>query len=340
MIKELQTNLISYYDEFGRNLPWRLNKDPYRIWVSEIMLQQTQVKTVIPYYEGFLKRLPTVSDLASIEESELMKLWEGLGYYSRVKNMQKAAKIICNTDNHELPKTFEGLLSLPGIGVYTAGAIASMAYELKVPAIDGNVIRVISRYFGKPYSLQEIQQLMPTLLPNQRIGDFNQALMDVGAGICLPIAKPLCLQCPLQSHCIANLLKLTDIIPEKIKKPKRSIEEKTLIVLSSKNRYAITKRPEKGLLSGLWEFPMFEGNLNQIELRNKLEEMGIFVHDIRFLLKFKHGFTHKEWVIYGYEAELLGDIQTLPMWTFATKAELEQTYSLSSLYKKLLEGLL
>jgi len=339
MIKDLQTRLIAYYDAYGRDLPWRLNKDPYRIWVSEIMLQQTQVKTVIPYYEGFLKRLPTVSDLASIDETELMKLWEGLGYYSRVKNMQKAAKMICSDWNKEIPKDVEGLLSLPGIGVYTAGAIASMAYDLKVPAIDGNVIRVISRYFGKPYSKMEIQQLMPSLLPNHRVGDFNQAIMDVGSGICLPVAKPLCETCPLQKQCIAHQLNLTDKIPEKIIKPKRVIEEKTLVIVSSTGLYAIRKRPVTGLLSGLWEFPMFDGNLDESTSRLLLSRNGLEVDLIEPLPKIKHVFTHKEWVIHCFKAPLKEPLIPHPLWTFATKAELLDTYALSSLYKPLLEDL-
>ena len=221
--QNIQRKLLAWYDKEKRDLPWRNTKDPYRIWVSEIMLQQTQVKTVIPYYERWIRTFPTIENLSNAPEQKVLKLWEGLGYYSRAKNLKKASQIICKEMNKELPKTVKALQKLPGIGRYTAGAISSIAFGLKAPVLDGNIKRVLSRLFcinenGTTSASEKILwQKSEDLVPDRRPGDFNQALMELGATICTP-NSPLCQQCPLQNKCEAFLKVAVGLFPPLKKK--------------------------------------------------------------------------------------------------------------------------
>ena len=331
MIHHLQNSLLSYYQTHARELPWRMNQDPYRIWVSEIMLQQTQVKTVIPYYERFLSALPSVSALALASEEQLLKLWEGLGYYSRVRNMQKAAIMIMSDYQGMIPDNKETLMKLPGIGEYTAGAIASIAFGEIVPAVDGNVHRVLSRYFGLKMTKEELIPMMDKVVPQNRIGEFNQALMEVGALICSPKSMPDCPNCPLKDYCFAFINQLTDELPIKREKLKRTTERYTLMIITDGNHFYLKKRPNIGLLSYLWEFPMFSEDIPDIS--HHIENLNLKPIEVKDLQGITHSFTHKDWVITAYYVRVS---QLVPMKDFiiVSKQELTDTYSLSSLFKK------
>lgn len=298
--------LLMWYDENKRILPWRGEKDPYRIWVSEIMLQQTRVEAVKPYFDRFIRRLPDVKSLAEVSEETLLKLWEGLGYYNRVKNMQKAARIIMEECDGKMPSEYELLLKLPGIGSYTAGAVASIAFERPVVAVDGNVLRIITRLTADPSDVlsekfkKKIQEELLKVIPKERPGDFNQALMELGATVCLPNGAPRCEVCPWHDMCEARKQGRLDEIPYKKKKKARKIEEKTVLLLRDGEKTLIRKRPENGLLAGLFEFPMFEGYLTAQEIRGEAEKLGYRALYVEELTQAVHIFSHKEWHMKGY----------------------------------------
>jgi A/G-specific adenine glycosylase len=298
--QDIRRKLLTWYDKTKRNLPWRKTKDPYKIWVSEIMLQQTQVKTVIPYYERWIKTLPSIEKLAKTPEQKILKLWEGLGYYSRAKNLKKSAKIISNEMNGELPKTVKDLQSLPGIGRYTAGAISSIAFGLKAPVLDGNVKRVISRLFcmnengATSASESRLWEKATDLLSVSRPGDFNQALMELGAIVCIP-KSPVCQKCPVQIICKAFLTnRVNEFPPSKRKTPTKNIEVSTGIIIKNKKVY-IQQRSKDGLMGGLWEFPGGKREKNEsIEecLKREIkEELGVSVITLKKIMTIKHTYT-------------------------------------------------
>ena len=248
---DLSGSLLHWYDYNKRILPWRENKDPYRIWISEIMLQQTRVEAVKPYFDRFMEVLPTVYDLAKVDDDRLMKLWEGLGYYNRARNLKAAAQTIVEEYGGQLPADYDKLLSLKGIGMYTAGAIGSIAFELQVPAVDGNVLRVISRItedrqdIMKQSVRRQIEENLLGIMPE----DFNQALIELGATVCVPNGQPLCDQCPWDTVCKAYKEDLIDQLPVKTPKKARRIEHKTVFLLECGEQIAIHKRGDKGLLA-------------------------------------------------------------------------------------------
>ena len=261
-LKYIIDPLLEWYQLNKRDLPWRRTKDPYSIWVSEIMLQQTRVEAVKPYYERFLQTLPTVKDLAEADEETLLKLWEGLGYYSRVRNMQKAAIQIMEEHEGLFPAEYGKLLKLKGIGPYTGGAVGSIAFGLPVPAVDGNVLRVMSRIIADAadISLQPTKKVweerISEIIPANSPGDFNQALMELGATICLPNGSPKCEICPVRKYCEAYRRDATQLYPVKAEKKARTMEYLNVFFCVDENKkIAISKRPKKGLLSGLWELP-------------------------------------------------------------------------------------
>ena len=259
-IKSIVEPIVKWYQKQEKLLPWKQDKEPYHIWVSEIMLQQTRIEAVKKYYTRFMKELPTIQDLAVVPEEKLLKLWEGLGYYSRAKNLKKAAIQIEQEYNGKLPTNYTELLKLSGIGEYTAGAIASISYDEKVPAVDGNVLRVVSRVLASkddvllPQTKREITKMLLEVMPNEA-GDFNEGLMELGEKICLPNTVPLCEKCPIQEFCMANKENLTNEIPVRAKKQKRKIENKTVFILKYKNEIAIRKREKTRILANLYEFP-------------------------------------------------------------------------------------
>ena len=298
--------LLDWYDTHKRTLPWRGTGDPYQVWVSEIMLQQTRVAAVLPYYQRWMEALPTVEALAAADEEQLMKLWQGLGYYSRARNMHKAALMIVNTCGGRFPEEEKDLLKLPGIGDYTAGAIASIAFGRAVPAVDGNVLRVAARVAGlqedimDPAVRKKIRALMERAMSQDRPGEYNQALMELGATVCLPKAAPACARCPLSGLCEAERLGLQAALPVRTKKAGRRREELTVYLLWRDGTVALRKRPEQGLLAGLWEFPHVPGALEEDAAARPLAEWGLVPVEWRRTITAKHIFTHVEWHMTGY----------------------------------------
>ena len=302
-------DLLAWYQVNKRDLPWRHTKDPYRIWLSEIMLQQTRVEAVKPYYARFLEVCPDLESLARIPEDRLMKLWEGLGYYSRARNLQKAARTVMTEYGGVMPSTFAQLRKLSGIGDYTAGAIASIAFGERVPAIDGNVLRVLARLMG---SYEDIlgadvkkkwrEELVP-LVPAEA-GDFTQSLIELGATVCVPNGEPKCESCPMSPYCRAYRECLTDKIPVRSAKKPRRIEQKTVLLIRDGDRTALCKRPPKGLLAGLFELPNREGHLREEELPAFIRSLGFEPLQISRLEDSKHIFTHVEWHMIAYSVRI------------------------------------
>lgn len=301
--------LLDWYDANKRVLPWRDKPSPYNVWVSEIMLQQTRVEAVKPYYERFLKELPDVEALAFAKEEKLLKLWEGLGYYNRVRNMQKAARIIVEEYGKELPADYELLTKLPGIGSYTAGAVASIAYGIKAPAVDGNVLRVISRVAEsyddilKQSVKKEMEKKLMEIMPD-RPGAFNQALMELGAMVCVPNGQAKCVQCPLADICVANRKQIVDELPKKAPKKPRRVEKRTILILKDGEKVGICKRPDKGLLAGLYEFPGVPGHLSEEEALAWVKKQNYSALRIQKLEPAKHIFSHVEWNMIGYAVKI------------------------------------
>lgn len=335
--------LLEWYDRSRRILPWREEPTPYHVWVSEIMLQQTRVEAVKPYYDRFMTALPDIRSLAEAEEEQLLKLWEGLGYYNRVRNLQKAAIQIQNEYAGEMPGEYEELLKLKGIGSYTAGAIASIAFGIPRPAVDGNVLRVISRVRKDERLITEqkvktaVEEDLLEIIPRDRPGDFNQAMMEIGACVCIPNGAPHCEECPLSGICLAHEDGVETDFPRKAVKKPRSIEEKTVLVLRDENRAAIHKRPTKGLLAGMYEFPMLEGYRTADEITAFLAENGIHALRISPLGDAKHIFSHKEWHMKGYMIRVdelshgaPGDASR--EWLFVEPAETEEKYPIPSAF--------
>ena len=301
--------MLVWYNENARDLPWRRTKDPYLIWVSEIMLQQTRVEAVLGYYERFTSALPTVTDLAVCPEDRLLKLWEGLGYYSRVRNMQKAARIVCESYAGQMPESAADLMKLPGIGEYTAGAISSIAFGQAEPAVDGNVLRVVARLEAISENIlsESVKKNIREELRGMHdandgtFGLLNQAFMDLGAGVCLAGSAPKCDICPISAYCRCFELGLQSELPVRVKKQKRRIEKRTVLVICHDETYAIRKRPDSGLLSGLYEFPNEAGELSSDDALAKAESLGLMPLRIKKLSAAKHIFSHVEWHMTGYE---------------------------------------
>lgn len=301
--------LLKWYRVNARNLPWREDHSPYRVWLSEIMLQQTRVEAVIPYFNRFLAALPSIRALAEAEEEQLLKLWEGLGYYTRVRNLQKAARMIMSNYDGEFPQDYAAIRSLPGIGEYTAGAIASIAFGQPAPAVDGNVLRVLSRLLEsredirKPKLKAGFTEALRQVYPQKHCGDFTQALMELGATVCLPNGDPKCGECPLASICLAFRNGTFREIPVKTEKKPRRIEQRTILLIHCDGEFALRRRPPRGLLAGMMELPGLDGTYTIPGLRRHLEESGIHAEAIRRGIRSKHIFSHVEWHMESCELE-------------------------------------
>ena len=312
-LKQLARPLLAWYDENRRQLPWREEVSPYRTWVSEIMLQQTRVAAVLPYFQRFMARYPAVEDLAAGEEQELLKLWEGLGYYSRARNLQKAARVITTDYGGRLPDDYRALTALPGIGDYTAGAILSIAYGIPAPAVDGNVLRILSRVTGAELDIldgknkKEFRAWAEMALPADRPGVFNQALMDLGSAVCLPGAAPRCQDCPLAHLCAAKAAGTQALLPVRAPKKAKRIEEKTVFLLRREDgRVALRRREETGLLAGLWEYPNARGLLTEAQAAELLAQWGVTPLRWEKSWRAKHIFTHIRWEMLGYAVTVSG----------------------------------
>ncbi len=324
-LRQLVAPLQSWFKENARVLPWRENPNAYYVWISEIMLQQTRVEAVKPYFDRFIRELPNVKALAECEEDRLLKLWEGLGYYNRVRNLKIAANQIMEDYGGVIPSDYEELLKLKGIGHYTAGAISSIAYGKAVPAVDGNVLRVISRVTCddsdimkqsvRTHMEEKLRELMLELGAESNPEDdcrksdetkilvpaiFNQALMELGATVCLPNGVPCCEVCPWRTLCEAKKENCIEELPVKTKAKARRIEERTVIIIKDGSQLALNKRPNKGLLAGLYELPNVSGHLSEEEVVKQVKAYGLEPIRIRSLQEAKHIFSHVEWHMKGY----------------------------------------
>jgi len=334
--------ILSWYHKNRRAMPWRENPVPYHIWLSEIMLQQTRVDTAMPYFHRFIEKYPDIKALAQSDEEELLKYWEGLGYYNRVRNLRTTA--IDLVENHEgkLPETYLELLKLKGIGEYTAGAIASEAFGEKVSAVDGNVYRVMARLLGVREDIKEkvvmdlLKDTVKNVLPEKEVGNFNQGLIEVGALICIPNGSPKCGLCPVKEYCVAYEEELQDEIPRKKKPKAKKVEERTVLLLEYNGRYAIRRRPEGKLLGGLYEFPHEEGFYEKNEVEDLLKEMNLQPVSIGSIKDKKFLFTHIEWRLKAYHIKVKKPNDDL---LFETRESIKEKYTLATAFREYLDRL-
>ena len=337
VLQDLPGPLLAWYRANARDLPWRRTTDPYQIWVSEIMLQQTRVAAVLGYYARFLETFPTVEALAAAPEERLMKLWEGLGYYSRARNLQKAARIVAEQGGR-FPDTYQDLLALPGVGDYTASAIASAAFGRREAAVDGNVLRVVMRLTDcrddiadpkvKKAVRAQIQAVMPEAEADIRV--FNQATMELGATVCAPNGPPRCLECPAMAFCKGRLRGTAEDLPVKGAKKPRRVEEKTVFLLVRDGKIALRKRPGTGLLAGLWELPAAPGVLTESQGRAFLQERGVSPGEHSPGPQAKHVFSHVEWHMGSFLAQ---GVEESPAFTWAAWKDLRERFPLPSAFK-------
>ncbi|MBQ1378020.1 MAG: A/G-specific adenine glycosylase [Lachnospiraceae bacterium] len=338
--------VIDWYIDHHRDFPFRNDPDPYHIWISEIMLQQTRMETVLPYYERFIAELPDVKTLAQVSDDRLLKLWEGLGYYSRARNLKKAAVIIMEQHNGRIPESYEALLKLPGIGEYTAGAVASIAFHQPVPVVDGNVLRVWSRFYGSFRDVldNDVRKEVRTSLEKEILsksldaGLFNQGLMELGETVCLPKGELLCEACPLKDGCTAFREGYADRLPVRKTPEKKTVVKLTVFILKCKDKTAVVKRSGKDVLKGLYGYPVTEGHLTEEEVRRELASNHLDAERILRLAEKKHVFTHRIWEMKAYLCEVQpvsggacfgGD----PL-IFAADRELSEVYALPSAFRK------
>ncbi len=332
----LREPLLDWYDAHRRILPWREEPSPYRTWVSEIMLQQTRVTAVLPYFERFMAELPDAAALAAASEERLFKLWEGLGYYSRARNLRRAAQLIVSEHGGALPRTVDELRALPGIGDYTAAAIASIHFGAAEPAVDGNLLRVAARVCGCADDVSDarakkrFRERMAAAIDRERPGAWNQAMMDLGATVCLPNGAPLCGQCPARAFCAAYREGMTETLPVRAAKKARRAEERTVFLLLRGGRLAVRRRPETGLLAKLIEFPNVAGNLDEAGARVALAQCGLEAETLAPCGAAKHIFTHVEWQMKGYTAVVTGECPDL-RWVDAQEFE---TLAIPSAFRK------
>ena len=340
LLKESVEPVVAWYRKHRRDLPWREHPDAYRVWVSEIMLQQTRVEAVKPYYERFLEAFPNVAALAEAEEDKLLKMWEGLGYYNRVRNMQKAAQQVMTEHNGRFPQSYDEILKLSGIGHYTAGAISSFAYGIAKPAVDGNVLRVVSRLLAsdadimKASTRAQMERLIEEVIPIDAAADFNQGLIEIGAIVCVPNGEPKCEICPVAHLCKAKAQNIQMELPVKTKAKARRIEKRTVLIFRDNETVAIRKRPVKGLLAGLYELPNVEGHLTRKEVIEYGKEIGLTPIRVKKLASAKHIFSHVEWHMIGYEV-LVDELEKncSEKMIFAGREEIDRKYSIPSAFE-------
>ena len=325
----MQKQLIQWYQQNKRDFPWRKDQNPYHIWISEIMLQQTTTETVIPYYERFLENFPTIEALASASLEEVYKMWEGLGYYRRAKHLHESAQIIVEKYQGKFPYEYNDILSLKGIGEYTAGAISSIAYGKQVPAVDGNVLRIISRYYLLKENIAEtkvqkkIYQIVQELILNQDASAFNQGMMDLGATICKPV-HPLCSRCPIQKECLAFKNKQMDVLPINIKKIKKQEISYITGIITYQDKYLLIQNPPGGLLENFYGFVQYECE-SPYRFQEEFEnQYHLPLSIVSYIQDIKHVFTHRTWHMHIYHFVIdkpikglytLDDIHNLPLST-------------------------
>ena len=326
--------IADWYETAARPLPWRVDKTPYAVWISEVMLQQTRVEAVVPYYERFIRALPNCASLAAVDEDTLMKLWQGLGYYSRARNLQKAAQCVMHDFGGQLPDTYDELRRLPGIGDYTAGAIASISFGLPCPAVDGNVLRIAARLTAcdkdvkDPQMKNDVRSALCEIYPSGKAASATTAgLMELGQTVCT-VGSPKCERCVLNDLCAARRMGITDRLPVRAKAKARRVEELTVLVAVCDGRYALRKRPA-GLLGKLWEYPNVSGRLDADGAIEAAKSLGLNAYKAEALGSATHIFTHIEWHMTGYLIDCHGESGAF---TFASSDELAEKYALPSAF--------
>ena len=332
--------LLPWYRINGRSLPWREDPTPYHVWLSEIMLQQTRIEAVKPYYAAFLKEVPDIAALADADPEKLHKLWEGLGYYSRVRNLQKAAQKIMTEYNGSFPQAYEEILSLPGIGQYTAGAISSICFQLPIPAVDGNVLRVLSRITADPRSVSEektkadVRKELSDVYPKEDAGNFTQAIMELGETVCVPNGIPNCGNCPCKTFC-ASCESGWENFPVKSAKKKRRIEQMSVFIIRCGDAVALRKRGHSGLLSDLWEFPNIPGFSTTEEATDQLLLWNCGTSRFLGVSEVNHVFTHVEWNMkcFRFSCEKMPE-----HFTWATQDMLTNAIALPTAFRKCLDN--
>ena len=334
-MEEIVTPLLKWYQKNKRPLPWRADKDPYHVWISEIMLQQTRIEPVKKvFYNRFMEALPTIKDLSEVDEEKLLKIWEGLGYYNRARNIQKAAQVVMKKYHGKFPKKYDEIIALPGIGEYTAGAISSICFNEKQVAIDGNVLRVYMRLINSKANVldadvrKEVSEKIKKILP-KKSGDFNQAIMELGETICLPAASPHCEECPLNKYCEGYKQNTAKDLPVRLVKSNKKIDNITVLLIKYKNKVALIKRTNKALLNNLWEFPNVEQEMTEDSIKKWLELKkidGLIFKDVSTV----HKFSHKTWNIQSYIIEVDKELEG---YTWATIKEIEEKYAIPTAFQ-------
>ena len=338
-MNKLPAALLPWYCENRRDLPWRQDKEPYHVWLSEIMLQQTRVEAVKGYYTRFLDVLPTIEALSQCDDDRLHKLWEGLGYYSRVRNLKKAAIQIMELHGGEFPRDYEKIRALPGIGDYTAGAICSICFDQPKAAVDGNVLRVVSRLtedatpIDLPPQKKAVTAALEAVYPREA-GEFTQALMELGATLCGPNWAPRCDECPCRQFCGGSLHGTAQAFPVKLPKKGKRVEEKTVFILSCDGHYALEKRPESGLLAGLWQFPNVPGKLETAQALETARQMGLRPREITKQIDRKHIFTHIRWEMRGIYLEVAEETDAF---TWLTAEQINAAAALPTAFRQVWE---
>lgn len=334
--QQLPERLLEWYAAGHRDLPWRRDREPYHVWLSEVMLQQTRVEAVKGYYRRFLAELPDIPALAACPPDRLAKLWEGLGYYSRMRNLQKAAQVIVSAHGGVFPREYDAIRALPGVGDYTAGAIASICFGLPEPAVDGNVLRVLSRVTDDAAPVtdaavkREYAARLREIYPAGRCGDFTQSLMELGATVCGPNSQPQCALCPLASLCLARANGKALLRPVKAPKKEKRTEEKTVFILRCGTRIAVRRRPEQGLLAGLWELPNVDGKCSAQQALAQAERWGVHPRELCRSSEKTHIFTHIRWELRGFYIECA---EAAPLFTWVDPARFRQDIALPTAFR-------
>lgn len=334
--QQLPERLLEWYAAGHRDLPWRRDREPYHVWLSEVMLQQTRVEAVKGYYRRFLAELPDIPALAACPPDRLAKLWEGLGYYSRMRNLQKAAQVIVSAHGGVFPREYDAIRALPGVGDYTAGAIASICFGLPEPAVDGNVLRVLSRVTDDAAPVtdaavkREYAARLREIYPTGRCGDFTQSLMELGATVCGPNSQPQCALCPLASLCLARANGTALLRPVKAPKKEKRTEEKTVFILRCGTRIAVRRRPEQGLLAGLWELPNVDGKCSAQQALAQAERWGVHPRELCRSSEKTHIFTHIRWELRGFYIECA---EAAPLFTWIDPARFRQDIALPTAFR-------
>lgn len=334
--QQLPERLLEWYAAGHRDLPWRRDREPYHVWLSEVMLQQTRVEAVKGYYRRFLAELPDIPALAACPPDRLAKLWEGLGYYSRMRNLQKAAQVIVSAHGGVFPREYDAIRALPGVGDYTAGAIASICFGLPEPAVDGNVLRVLSRVTDDAAPVtdaavkREYAARLREIYPAGRCGDFTQSLMELGATVCGPNSQPQCALCPLASLCLARANGTALLRPVKAPKREKRTEEKTVFILRCGTRIAVRRRPEQGLLAGLWELPNVDGKCSAQQALAQAERWGVHPRELCRSSEKTHIFTHIRWELRGFYIECA---EAAPLFTWVDPARFRQDIALPTAFR-------